>query len=122
MEATYKNDALLQLTKGSAYLFDASVTRFDIYLEVYQLYIDVYFILADPRFKAKKQLKIHFRDIIRYQFLYCNNYYFYNVESCKFFKSDDGYHMSLDPFDESEKISEEDEDIILCKNIEGNFM
>ena len=106
MEAIYKNDELLELTKGSSYLFDTSVTRLDIYLKEYQLCIDVYFNLKFSAFKAEKQLKIHFMDIIRYQFIHSDNYIFYNVESCKFFKSENGYYISLDPFNELEEISE----------------
>ena len=122
METIYKNDQLLQLTKWTYYIHDSSVSRFDIYLQDSQLYIDVYFNSGDSRSKNGKVLKIHFTDIIRYQFLYSNNYQFYNVESYKFFKSENGYYMSLDPFDESEEISEEDEDLILCENIEGCFL
>jgi hypothetical protein len=122
METIYKNDELLQLTKGTYYIHDSLVSRFDIYRQDYQLQIDVYFNSEDPRSKKGKKLKIHFTDIIRYQFLYSNNYHFYNVESYKFFKSENGYYMSLDPFDASEDISEEDEDLILCKNIEGYFL
>ena len=69
MEKIYKNDELLQLTSGSYLIHDSSVTRFDIYLHDYQLCIDVYF---SSIFKSDKQLKIHFTDIIRYQFLYLN--------------------------------------------------
>ena len=122
MENIYKNDELLRLTNGCTFIRDSVVTRFDIYLQDHQLCIDVYLNLEFSRFKAEKRLKIHFRDIIRYQFLYSNNYYFYNVETCKFFKSESGYYISLDPFNELGEISEEDEDLILCKDIEGYFV
>jgi len=122
METIYKNEELLQLTKGNYYIHDSVVSRFDIYMQNYQLSIDVYFNSGNVRYKNEKQLKIHFSDIIRYQFIYNTNYYFYNVESYKFFKSENGYYMSLDPFNELEEVSEEDEDLILCKNIEGYFI
>jgi len=122
MEIIYKNDELLKLTKGPVNILDSSVTRFDIYYQENQLHIDVYFNLIYKRFKTEKQLKIHFSDITRYQFVYSNDHQFYNVELCKFFKSENGYYISLDPVDESEKISEDDEDVILCKNMEGYFI
>jgi hypothetical protein len=119
MEEIYKNDDLLQLTSGSYYIHDSSVSRFDIYQQDHQLCIDVYF---NSIKKPYRQLKIHFWGIIKYQFLYNDDYHFYNVESYKFFKSEKGYYISLDPFDESEEMSEDDEDLILCKNIEGCFI
>ncbi|MDP9077978.1 MAG: hypothetical protein M3O71_11175 [Bacteroidota bacterium] len=119
MEEIYKNDDLLQLIWGSYHIHDSSVNRFDIYQRNYQLCIDVYF---DSTKKPHKQLKIHFSGIIKYQFLYNESYHFYNVESYKFFKSGKGYYISLDPFDESQEMSEEDGDLILCKEIEACFI
>ena len=122
MVETYKNDALLQLTSGSYYIHDSTVSRFDIYQQAHELFIDVYFNSWDRKLKVDKQLKVNFSGIIKYQFLYSNNRHFYIVESYKFFKSEKGYYISLDPFDESEAISEDDEDLILCKNVEGVFL
>jgi hypothetical protein len=118
MEKTYKNEALLELTRGSYYIHDSSVSRLDIY-QSDQLNINIYF---NSIVKHAKQLKIHFSGIIRYQFLYNDSHHFYNVERYKFFKTEDGFYLSLDPFDESEEISENDEDLILCTNIEGHFI
>lgn len=118
MEVTYKDDELLKINSGSQYIHDSTISRFDIYEHEYQLCIDVYFISI----KGGKQLKIHFTGIIRYQFSYSNNYNFYTVESYKFFKSKEGYYISLAPFNELDEISEEDEDLILCEHIEGFFI
>ena len=119
MEPIYKNEELLKLTAGTYLIHDASVTRFDIYLANYELCIDVYF---ESIRKSDKQFKIHFTGITKYQFLYTNNHNFYTVESYKFFMSDQGYYLSLDPFNELDEISDEDEDSILCENIEGSFV
>jgi hypothetical protein len=122
METIYKNDELLELTKGSSFIRDSLVTRFDIYQQEFRLNVDVYLNLGFSRFKAEKKLKIHCSDIIRYQFLHDKKYYFYNVENCKFFKSENGYYLSLAPFNELDEISEEDEDLVQCENIEGYFI
>jgi len=42
---------------------------------------------------------------------------FYNVESYKLFKINNYVYLSLDPFDESNSISEKDQDYILCENM-----
>ena len=120
MEESYKNDALIELTNDSYYIHDATVSRFDIYLQNHQLCIDVYFHSILP--KITKTLKIHFSNVIKYQFLYTLEYSFYNVERYKFFKTENGYYISLDPYDESAQVSEKDGDLILCETIEGTFI
>ena len=122
MNEIYKNEALIELTNGTYYIHDSTVSRFDIYEQNHQLCIDVYFNSGNIKYNNERQLKIHFEDIIKYQFLYNNNHNFYNVESYKFFKSEMGFYISLDPFNESKDVSEDDEDLILCKNMEGTFI
>lgn len=47
---------------------------------------------------------------------------FYTIERYKFLKSQGGFYISFDPYDESEKILDEDHGTILCKEIEGYFL
>jgi hypothetical protein len=122
MEYIAKSEELIrQSIPGKFYLLDAVVTRFDIYQQEHRLYIDVYFSLPYHRFEAEKTLKLYFIDVIEYSFYWNASHSFYNVGRCKFFKSEKGYYISLDPVDESEELSDEDQDVILCKEVEGCF-
>jgi len=122
MEEVYKNQELLKLVRGTYYIHDSAVSRFDIYQQNDELLIDVYFNSWDRKLKINRLLKIHFSGIIKYQFLYSSDYSFYDVERYKFFEAETGFYISLDPYDELEVISENDEDVILCKTIEGQFI
>ncbi|OKS88336.1 hypothetical protein [Mucilaginibacter polytrichastri] len=123
MEYINKNEDLIeQSVTEKFYPLNAIVIRFDIYQQDHRLYIDVYFSLPYHRFQSEKILKLSFIDVIEYSFYWNAADYFYNVERCKFFKSGKGYYMSLDPANESEELTEEDQDIILSKELEGYFM
>jgi hypothetical protein len=63
---------------------------------------------------------LRFIDIDEYSLYYKNIFYFYNISRLKFFFDNvtERFYISLDPFDESEKISIEDQDFILGKGIE----
>ncbi|MES2376423.1 MAG: hypothetical protein V4553_07585 [Bacteroidota bacterium] len=122
MENTFKNDEVLALTSGSYLIHDSSVTRFDIQLKDRILNIDVYFVSIDRNTKANVGLKISFVDVSEYSFYWDASRHFYNVERYKFLKSENGYYISLDPFDESQKLSNEDQEIILSKSIEAKFI
>ncbi|NOH69952.1 hypothetical protein F0225_01165 [Vibrio pectenicida] len=53
-----------------------------------------------------------------YSFSYSEDYYFYNIELLKFFQCEDGlFYISFDPCDETEVISDDDQDFILCRKI-----
>jgi hypothetical protein len=123
MEFINKNDELLnQSIPRGYYILDSTIKRFDIYFENEQLYIDVYFSLPYHRFKADKNLKLCFIGVTEYELYWNDQYHFYTIERFKFLKTEKGYYISFDPYDESEEISEEDHDIILCKEVEGYFI
>jgi hypothetical protein len=123
MEFINRNEELLsQSVPRGYYILDSQITRLDIYFENHQLYIDVYFSLPYHRFKADKNLKLHFIGVTEYEFYWNDKFNFYTVERYKFFKSEKGFYLSVDPYDESGEILEEDRDIIFCKEVEGYFI
>ena len=123
MEYINKNEELLNKSiSGKYYILDSQITRLEIYFENHQLYIDVYFSLPYHRFKADKNLKLHFIGVIEYEFYWNDKFNFYTVERYKLFKSEKGFYLSVDPYDESESILDEDHGIILCNEIEGYFI
>jgi hypothetical protein len=123
MEYINRNEELIQQSfTGGYYILDSMITRFDIYIQDHILFIDVYFSLPHHRFRADKNLKLHFIDVKEYEFYWNDQYHFYTVERYKFFKSEKGFYISFDPYDESQEILDEDHDIILCKEVEGYFI
>lgn len=97
------------------YIINSELNNINIFEEEHKLYIELLFTLS-PRNEA---MKIRFSTILEYSFYYKENYSFYNVERCKFFKNGDIFYISLDPYDEKTEINERDQDFILCKEIEG---
>jgi hypothetical protein len=123
MEYINRNEELIQQSfAGGYYILDSMITRFDIYIQDYILFIDVYFSLPRHRFKADKNLKLHFIDVKEYEFYWNDQYHFYTVERYKFFKSEKGYYLSVDPYDESEVVLDDDHGIIFSREVEGYFI
>lgn len=114
-----RNEELLLFLVGEYSLFNAKITRLDIHNEVDVLDIDVYIKIVYS--KGEKSLKLIFNGVSEFSIFYTSDYYFYNIESYKLFKSKKGFYVSFDPFDTSNEISPDDQDYILCKNIEGVF-
>lgn len=120
MEYIGKNEDLLQSVNNS--ILDSEINRFDIYSKDHRLFIDVYFLLPDYRPTGGETLKLHFIGVTEYEFYWNDQHRFYTVERYKFLKSEKGFYISLDPYDESEKILDNDHDIILSKEVEGWFL
>lgn len=123
MEYIGKNETLIEQSfAGKYYILDSMITRIDIYLQEYIVFIDVYFSLPFHRFKADKILKLHFIDVSEYELAWDKNYTFYTIERYKFFKSDKGYFLSIDPYLETNEVLEEDRGIIFSDEVEGYFI
>jgi len=62
--------------------------------------------------------KLKCSNIVAYSFYFRIHKPVY-TEKCKFFKKDELFYLCLDPYDELAEINENDQDFILCKEIEG---
>ena len=72
--------------------------------------------------KGKNQILLRFTGVVEYSFYYLSGNIFYNVERCKFFKSEDLFYISFDPVDETELIAGEDQDYIKAGSVEAYFL
>ena len=122
MEKIYRDEEVLELTEGTYFIHDASVTRFDIAYQEHRLCIDVYFTSIQSKKWAKTQIKLRFVDVLEYSFYWNVEHHFYYVERYKFFKTEKGFYISLDPVDETNNAKEEDQDIISSKNLEAYLL
>jgi hypothetical protein len=120
MEFIDRNEGLLAKPATDRYcILDSQISRFDVYYDAGHLYIDVYMSLPYSGLKVHNQLKLHFIGVNQYDLNWNDKYHFYTIETYKFLKSEKGYYISFDPYDESEKVLDEDRDIIFSKEVEG---
>nr|WP_294947262.1 hypothetical protein [uncultured Mucilaginibacter sp.] len=122
MGKIYKDEEVFELTHGTYFIHDASVTQFDIAYQDYRLCIDVYFTSIQAKRWTKTQIKLRFVDVLEYSFYWNAEHHFYYVERYKFFKTEKGFYISLDPVDETDIAAEEDGDVIISKSIEGYLL
>lgn len=109
-----KNEQLFNyMSLKNIYLISSVLKRIEIFEDEYILCIELHFKIREYIFKIK------FINILEYSFYYREDHNFYNVENCKFFKKGEVFYISLDPYDEKEEINSNDQDFILCKEIEG---
>lgn len=113
------NNELINSLSGKQSLTSSIMFKLEISNEPGELVIEMCFEL--PYSKNNNLLKLRFSGIEEYSFYYNSEYIFYNVEICKFFLVDEKVYISLDPEDETEVISENDQDFILCSKVEGLF-
>jgi hypothetical protein len=114
-----ENEKLIDFFSYKYTLLDGKLKRIDIHYEGYELVIDLYIEIL--RVKTDKDIKLTFRGVQKYYFNGTRNSV-YDIERYKFFPTDNGYYISLDPFLENEIVAPEDNDIILSKTIEGSFI
>ena|GEM_PF-1461114 len=107
------------LLKDEVNIVSAKIRSFHIYINDFVLVIEVDFQL---QYGKEKYLKLIFSGIKEYAFNYSCDLMFYNVECYKLLKEGDHFYVSFDPFENDLcKMSERDNDMILCKGIEGYF-
>lgn len=119
MEFIGKQENIVDKLQSELTLLSSRIERVNIYVNDHILCIDIDVELAYKKNGNKILLK--FIDVLEYSFFYRSHRYFYNVEIFKLFKTDNYFYVSFDPLDESENISEDDQDYIKAKNIEGYF-
>ena len=65
--------------------------------------------------------KLFFKDIFEYDFSWSSEYFFYYIERYNFFKSEKGFYISFDPYDDNKEISLKDHDYILSGEVIGEL-
>ena len=105
------------LKKSEFRILDAEVKRVNIFTQDFGLYIEIDF--AHEQYK-EYHLRLRFSSIKEYSFYHNDTHYFYTVECYKLIMDGEYFYLSLDPEDEFSIIpSDNDQDIVVCKNFEG---
>ena len=74
-------------------------------------------VLEMPPGRDFSSVLLRFAGVSGFTFHFDNRFVFYNVESVKLLAIETGYYLSLDPADESDTVSEEDEDVVCASNV-----
>lgn len=113
----YNQELVLSLTDNNS-LLDSVIEKFEIFMADGHVNANVWLQMRPSSEFGKVQLK--FTDCKEYSFSYTDDYYFYNVELVKLFKTKDGmFYVSFDPVDEQDEVSNEDQDFILARGVSG---
>ncbi|MEZ2444310.1 hypothetical protein AB6805_21450 [Chitinophaga sp. RCC_12] len=121
MEYIDKNEGLINYLSGEFSLLSAKLYKVDIYNDIKSaLVIDLYLELLYT--KVNNLVRLTFTEIDEFSFYHHRSNYFYNVERYKFFKNDNSIYLCLDPYEENQIISREDQNFILSGNVSGNFV
>jgi len=117
MKLIGRDSEVINYLSGKFSLLDASINKFEIHLVDHQLEINIYFQLS-RRTKADANVLLIFKDVVEYGFYYNDKYSFYDVEDLKFFETEGKFYFSGDPYHE-EGVSENDQDFVMSKGLEG---
>jgi antitoxin component YwqK of YwqJK toxin-antitoxin module len=113
------NSALIKELKENNALLDAKMTGMNFSIKPsgsFAVQLDF-----EPRQGSyKENLRLEFNDIKEFAFYYDDTSAFYYLERYKLFSTADGdYYFSMDPSDEYDILSEEDQGVIRAKQISG---
>lgn len=110
-----RNDELIKKISPKFSLLDSSLLRIEIFSAADILNVYLEFVLQYP---SGERIQIRFLNVKEYALNYSDDVYFYNLSSPKFFRINNGYYLSLDPFDESSLVSDADNDIVISEDVE----
>ena len=120
MKLIETQDKLLSTLSDDLSLVSSRLSKVCIYTQNDLLCIDIEAELMYR--KENKKILLRLIDVEEYSFYYSSHRIFYNVEIYKFFKSGNLFYISFDPVDESEVISDDDQDFIKAKAVEAYFI
>lgn len=64
MKQIYQDEEVLEVTRGSYIIHDASVTKIDIYMHEHRLHIDIYFTSIESKRIPQTKFKLSLIDVI----------------------------------------------------------
>ncbi len=118
MREMSRDEGLLNELTGSNSLLDSNLKKYCAYEENGGVKAEFTFEMRPG--SSYRMILLRFEDVKAISFYYNDGLTFYNVERFKFFMSESKeFYLALDPADEDENISEEDQDIVLARSVVG---
>jgi hypothetical protein len=116
MKLICSDQQLINNFKDKNSLLDAVIENIEISREIDSVSVCIRLVMRHS--SDYKKILLKFVNCKEYCFLYSDNYFFYNVELVKLFRTEDElFFASFDPFDELEKISDNDQDYVLARSV-----
>ena len=113
------NEDLVEILIGVNSLFNASIESIRIKDENNEVIIIVMIALAHQ--KSKRSFKLVFNNVFEYSFFHKSDVSFGLIERYTFAKTEKGFYISFDPYDDSNQVSLEDQDYILSASVIGEL-
>lgn len=117
MKLLAENDKVLTFLVNNQRLISSTMNSLFIKVDNEGVIVEITFSLMYSSQVSK--LMLVFENVLEYAFNYSSSYAFYNVESYKLLAVQQGYYLSLDPYDESEKVNENDNDFIIASRVKA---
>ncbi|MCR6653108.1 MAG: hypothetical protein NVV73_17190 [Cellvibrionaceae bacterium] len=116
MKTVLSDDDVIDCLRGENSLLDGQIKKIEIDGE--NDGVKIYVHIHMRRNSDYESAVVEFIDCEEYCFSFSSDFYFYCIESLKFFKTDGGmFYVSFDPFDAGDQICNEDKDVILSRSI-----
>src|SRR5476649_1164686 len=116
MNLEIQGDEVISILKNENSLLDVSLISFTCSQSDDGMHLEMVFCARNNAFYKKAKLK--FSGIVEFGFYYSNKYVFYNIESIKLLRCEDGlYYLSLDPDEENSAASSSDQNFVKSKKI-----
>lgn len=112
-----KNEELIKKLGGKSSLISSTINAIHVLKDRDAVIIEVDFTLMYNN--TNNEIKLRFLDVQEYLFYYNSDNIFYNIERLKFLKLNTDIYICFDPSNEEERRSEDDQDYILSKDVEG---
>lgn len=111
MQALLEGSQVVSYLKGPNSLLDARLSRYELFSDSTGVSADLHFFMRPSAEFSRIVLRLEqCREV---SFSYTDDFFFYNVERVKLLQhSANDFFVSLDPYDESGKISERDGDFV----------
>ena len=113
------NEDLIDLLIGDNSLLDASIESIQIKDENNEVNILVMIALAFQ--KPKRSVKLVFHNVSEFLFYHTSDVSFGLIERYTFIKTEKGFYISFDPYDDSNEVSLDDQDYILSGEVSGEL-
>lgn len=114
----YTNDSALDYLNKRSLLLDAKIHSFQIREGIEKSLPELEILFSSYRVQGSI-FTLRFLGVQEFGFYWRKDYFFYNSNRVKFFKTSDGnFYFSGDPVDENEAPSPDDQDFVLATGLE----
>jgi hypothetical protein len=118
MKIIDKDEQLVKHLSGRNSLLDATLEQIRIFLEDGSIQVELEFAMRTS--SVYRSVTLKFMGVTEYAFYNNDKHGVFYVEGLKFFQLENGmYYISLDPYEEAQIPSDQDQDIVVAESVSG---